>query len=204
MNPLWPRGDPRDVAQAILAGPLYRNAAQTPAERGWWDLVHELLAKLWDRLVAPLRGIFGNDAATSTIGVVVLVAALVFLAVVVVRFARRFSFSRVPSVVSDVAALQDGDDAATLRARALDAASEGRYHDAAVLLWTSALHALDERGRVRYDPARSPGEWRRIVRDPAFDAFARDAVVALFARRTVDAALVERMGKAYESVVSPA
>ncbi|HEY6236828.1 MAG TPA: hypothetical protein VIW69_17135, partial [Candidatus Elarobacter sp.] len=64
--------------------------------------------------------------------------------------------------------------------------------------------ALDERGRVRYDAARTPGEWRRMVRDPAFDALARDAVVALFGNRGADAALVTRMRESYDRVVAPA
>ena len=53
-------------------------------------------------------------------------------------------------------------------------------------------------------PARTPGEWRRAVRDPAFDALARDAVVALFGNRGVDAALVTRMRASYDRVVAPA
>lgn len=204
MNPAWPHGDPRDVARAILAGPLYRDAAQSAAGRTWWDVVREALGTVWDRLVAPLHGIFGNDAATSAIGIVVLAAVIIFLAVIVVRFARRFAFRRAATAVPDITALHEDGDAEALRARALAAAAQGRYHDAAALLWRSALHALDERGRVGYDPSRSPGEWRRMVRDPVFDAFARDAVVALFARRAVDAALVERMRVAYDRIVSPA
>jgi hypothetical protein len=201
VSPVWPLGDPRDVARVILAGPRYRGAAQSAAGRTWWDLVREFLGRLWDRLVAPLHGIFGNDAATSTIGIVVLAAVLIALAVVVVRFARRVRFRRTSAALAEATALHEEGDATTLRARALAAAAEGRYHDAAVLLWGSALHALDERGRIRYDPSRSPAEWRRAVRDPAFDAFARDAVVALFARHAVDAALVERMRAAYERIV---
>jgi hypothetical protein len=57
---------------------------------------------------------------------------------------------------------------------------------------------------VRYDAARTPGEWRRAVRDPAFDALARDAVVALFGNRAADAALVARMRDAYDRVVPAA
>jgi hypothetical protein len=121
-----------------------------------------------------------------------------------VRFARHAGFRRRSAARAEAAALHEECDAAGLRARALTAAAEGRYHDAAVLLWSSALHALDERGTVRYDPSRSPAEWRRAVRDPAFDAFARDAVVALFAPRAVDGALVDRMRTAYERIVSPA
>jgi hypothetical protein len=42
------------------------------------------------------------------------------------------------------------------------------------------------------------------VRDPGFDALARDAVVALFGERGADAALVARMREAYDRVVAPA
>lgn len=204
MSPVWPLVDPRDVARAILAEPRYRTAAHAAAGGTWWDLVREFLGKLWDRLVAPLHGIFGNDAATSAIGIVVLAAVLIALALVVVRFARRVRLRRASALPTEATALHDEGDAATLRTRALNAAAEGRYHDAAVLLWSSALHALDECGRIRYDPSRSPAEWRRAVRDPAFDALARDAVVALFARRAVDSELFDRMRAAYERIVLPA
>jgi hypothetical protein len=57
---------------------------------------------------------------------------------------------------------------------------------------------------VRFDAARTPGEWRRAVRDPAFDALARDAVVALFGDRGADASLVTRMRESYDRVVAHA
>lgn len=209
MSAVWPHGDPRDVARAVLADPRYRAAAPGPDERSWWDVLWRPLRALWRAFLDSLNHVFGNDALTSLIGYAVLLAVVAFLIVVLARFAARLGWApwrrareSGPGYRADP--LHDDADAAALRERALAAAAEGRYRDAAALLWASALRALDERGQVRYDAARTPGEWRRAVRDPAFDALARDAVVALFGGRPVDAALVERMRTAYERVVAPA
>jgi hypothetical protein len=194
MNVAWPHGDPREVVHRILAGARFRRAPQGPAEMTWQDYLLAALRALWHRLTDPLRALTGNSRLTTIIGIVVLIAVLVALTIVIARF-----------VTSGAAvALGTDADARALFARALDAAAAGRHHEAAALLWASALRALDERGRVRYDPARTPGEWRRAVRDPSFDALARDAVVALFGDRGADAALVARMREAYDRVVAPA
>ena len=133
-----------------------------------------------------------------------LVVVLAFLLFVVVRFARRTRLQRPARQANAAVALASDADARTLLARARAAAAAGRNHEAAALLWASALRALDERGRVRFDPARTPGEWRRLVGDPAFDALARDAVVAMFGERDPDAALVARMRETYDRIVAPA
>jgi hypothetical protein len=85
-----------------------------------------------------------------------------------------------------------------LRAAALAAARGGRYREAAALLFRSAVRALDERGRVAYDAARTPGEYRRLVRDPLFDRLAGDTEVALFAPAEPSGDLFERMNRTYE------
>jgi hypothetical protein len=204
MTSPWPHGDPRAVAQQILADRHFQLGPQGPADKSWLDLFIDAVGELWRRLTAPLDHLLGNKTLTTVIGIAVLVALVAFIVVVVVRFARGLR-AKAP-VRSRAAALALGDDAdaRTLFARALAAAAEGRHHDAAALLWASALRALDEGGRVRYDAARTPGEWRRAVRDPAFDALARDAVVALFGNRGADAALVTRMRESYDRVVAPA
>lgn len=204
MTSPWPHGDPRAVAQRIVADAHYQLAPQKPGAKSWLDLLGDALGDLWRRLMAPLGHLLGNKTLTSVIGLAVLGALLVFLAVVVARFAGRLHARPPARARSGAYALGDDADARTLFARALAAAAEGRHHEAAALLWASALRALDERGRVRYDAARTPGEWRRAVRDPAFDALARDAVVALFGNRGADAALVARMRESYDRVVVPA
>ena len=202
MTPPWPHGDPRDVAHRVLAERGFHVAPQRPGDKSWLDLLLEALDALWRRVTDPLQHVLGNQTLTTAVGLAVLVALLVFVAIVVMRFARRSRAAKAMRTRPDAFALGDDADARTLFARALAAAAAGRHHDAAALLWASALRALDERGRVRYDAARTPGEWRRAVRDPAFDALARDAVVALFGDRGVDAALVTRMRESYDRVVA--
>jgi hypothetical protein len=204
MNVPWPKGDPRELAHRIVAEPGFQHAAQRPGEKTWLDYVLDALQRLWDAIISPIRHLAGNGKASSVIGTVVLIAVVVLLGFVIARFARRVSWRRAPRPGAAFAELGGGGDARSLLARALDAASAGRHHEAAALLWASALRALDERGRVRFDAARTPGEWRRAVRDPSFDALARDAVTALFGERGADAALVERMRAAYDRVVAPA
>ncbi|HEY0394050.1 MAG TPA: DUF4129 domain-containing protein [Candidatus Elarobacter sp.] len=204
MNAPWPNGDPRALAHRVVAEPGFQHAAQRPGEKTWLDYVLDALHRLWDAVMSPIRHLAGNGKASSVIGIVVLVAVLLLLAYVIVRFARRVRWRRAPRPGTAYAELGADGDARSLLRRALDAAAAGRHHEAAALLWASALRALDERGRVRFDPARTPGEWRRAVRDPSFDALARDAVTALFGERGADAALVERMRAAYDRVVAPA
>ena len=200
MTSAWPHGDPRAVAKAILAVRRY-HAADHPAPKSLWDLLWEAVGAWWDRLMAPVGHVLGNGLLTQIVGTLVLIAVLIFLAFVAVYFVRPYASARRVRFVAASVVLASGGSAATLRALALAAAAEGRYHDAAALLWASALRALDELGRVRYDAARTPGEWRRTVRDPAFDALTRDAVVALFGDHGADAALVARMESAYDAVV---
>jgi hypothetical protein len=187
----------------VLADRRYHAASQ-PAPKTLWDLFWDAVRKWWNDLFTPLGHVLGNDLVTQFVGVAVLTAALAFLAFVAYRFARPYLRKRRARARAAASALAHDGDAAALRANAFAAANEGRYHDAAALLWASALRALDEAGRVRYDAARTPGEWRRAVRDPAFDAFARDAVVALFGDRSADEALVTRMRRAYDTIVTTA
>jgi len=204
MSP-WPHGDPRDVAHQILTDPRFALAAKRPGEKSWLEYLYDALRDLWHKLTDPLNRLTGNPRLTTIIGYAVLVVIAVLLAIVFVRFGARFAAKRTVRSARAVAAAAALDtDARSLLARALDAASAGRHHEAAALLWASALRALDEHGRVRFDPSRTPGEWRRVVRDASFDAFARDAVDALFGERGADAALVARMRDAYDRVVAPA
>jgi len=199
----WPHGDPRAVARAVLSDPRF-HVAQPKAHRTIWNAIGDALRTLWNWLVGPLRHATGNRALTTAIGLAVLAALVAGAVWAILRFARvaRARAAARGRAAAHAAALEDGLDAAALYARALDALAAGRLREAAALLWSSALRALDERGRVAFDPSRSPGEWRRAVRDPAFDALARDAVVALFGDRDVDAALVKRMRESYARVAA--
>ena len=199
MTATWPHGDPRDLARAILAEPRFRGALGDTGGPTWWDRVVEWFEQLMRALFGPLVEKHGD--LLTVIGVFVAVALLVGVVVAVVlllgRFAPRLRGADRSSAPA-AHALSAEQDAATLRTRARAAVTAGRFREAAALLWAAALRALDERGRGRCDAARTPSEWRRAVRDPAFDALARDAVVALFGERAPDAAVLARMDAAYD------
>jgi hypothetical protein len=193
----WPHGDPQALARAILAEPRFRHAVLSDAGPSWWERFSHWLAGL-------LRAMFhavphgSGDLLTVLVVIVVLAALAVGVGLLVRRVRPR---RRRPRGGIDAAALPDELNASALRARARAAAGAQRFREAAALLWISALRALDERGRIRFDVARTPGEWRRLVRDPAFDVLARDAVFALFGERVPDAAALDRMNAAYDALL---
>ena len=83
--------------------------------------------------------------------------------------------------------------AAAWEARARQAASEERWRDAALALYQALLYRLDERGAVRYDAAKTPGEYRREARrEPGaartLDGFLRAWEPVAFGGRGADAA----------------
>jgi hypothetical protein len=201
MTTTWPHGDPRAVAHDILRDGRYRDALAVQAPKSLWETWLEDLFHWWQWLTRPLGHFLGNDLVTTIVGFGVLALAAIAIVLVVIRFARpilqRGSLPRRQSAQ----ALAATGDARLLFDRALAAAAAGRHREAAALLWVSALHALDERGRVRFDAARTPAQWRRAVRDPNFDRFSRDAVVALFGDHAVDATLVARMRSTYDAVL---
>jgi hypothetical protein len=198
----WPHGDPRTVAHAILTDKRYQLKPDPPEPKNLLEQFFDWLGHLWHQITRPLGHLLGNDLITTIVGFGVLALALVFLTIVIVRFARPLMLRRSSRANLAAEALADGGDAKLLLSRALAALAAQRYREAAALLWASALRALDERGRVRYDAARTPGEWRREVRDPNFDRLARDAVVALFDERELDATFVARMRASYDAVLA--
>jgi hypothetical protein len=76
-------------------------------------------------------------------------------------------------------------------------AREERWHDAASALVRAAWRALDETGRLRFDAARTTGEARRLLGDPRFDAFEREATAALFAAGAATAERIARLRAEY-------
>jgi hypothetical protein len=78
------------------------------------------------------------------------------------------------------------------------AAAEGRFREAAVALYQALLLRLESAGALRYDPAKTPGDYRRETRrDPrasgALTAFLRGFEPAVFGGRTLDGEGYERL-----------
>ncbi len=193
MTGVWPHGDPHDVARGILAEPRFRGvtAPQAPGPTlldrlFWWigDRLHDIFHALGHVLGGS--GAFGN-----VIAILLILVAIAGLIAMFVLFLRLRSAVH-PDVRAGRVPLAGAMTSAQLLALARRLASEERWHDAASALVRAALLALDEAGRLRFDPARTAGETRRALRDDAFDAFEREATAALFA---AGAATPERFGR---------
>ena len=184
MTIAWPHGDPRAVAQAIVADPRFHGSTSNSAPQP--NLLDLILRWLGDRIgalfhaVAHVLGV--RSPLNLAIGILVLAVASAACAYAYYRFMRLPS-RRHPAPVVRPVLLEDAASSAELLAAARAAARDERWHDAASALARAALRALDERDRLRFDPARTPGEARLLLRDPAFDAFEREATTALFAAR---------------------
>lgn len=78
------------------------------------------------------------------------------------------------------------------------AAAAGRFRDAAVALYQALLLRLEAAGILRYDPAKTPGDYRREARrDPraagALGTFLRGFEPVVFGGRALDAAGYDRL-----------
>jgi hypothetical protein len=78
------------------------------------------------------------------------------------------------------------------------AAAEGRLRDAALALYHALVLRLDARGALRFDPSKTPGDYRREVRAHPevarpFTAFLRGFEPVAFGGRALDADGYERL-----------
>lgn len=88
--------------------------------------------------------------------------------------------------------------AADWEAEARRAAAEGRLRDASLALYHALVLRLDARGALRFDPSKTPGDYRREVRAnpevaPSFTTFLRGFEPVAFGGRALDAAGYERL-----------
>jgi len=194
----WPAGDPRDVARAIVHEPRFRGDT-APAVPGP-TLLERLFSWIGDRLHDVLRGIDHALGPANALGgvlaVVVVLAVIVGAIVLVVRIARLRGREHRP-VTHLATALETELTSAQLLELARRYARDERWHDAASALVRAALLALDETGRLRFDAARTAGEARRLLGDPRFDAFEREATAALFAAGAATAERIARLRAEY-------
>lgn len=188
--------DVKATAQSVLANSAYRTAvtkAAPPPKPTIWDRILrwivEQIGKLFEGLANLTQGVpvLGNIFAIALIGIAVL--ALVYVAY---RLAAGFALRRRDATAYEGEELPARANVDTLRATALAAAREGNYARAVALLFQATLVLLDRSQRINYDPARTAGEYRRLVRRKAqfvaaeFDALARIFTAAAFAETPID------------------
>jgi hypothetical protein len=194
----WPHGDPRAVAQAIVADPRFHGSTTSAAVPStlWERALRWIGARLHD-LFAAVGHVLGTRSPLNlAVGILVLLVAaagIVALIVLVARLPGR----RHAAAAAGTRPLPYAPTSAELIALAHAAARAERWHEAASALARAALRALDERGRLRFDPARTPGEARRVLHDPTFDAFEREATTALFAAGAATPERYARLRAAY-------
>ncbi|HEX8359520.1 MAG TPA: DUF4129 domain-containing protein [Longimicrobium sp.] len=181
---------------------VYARPEFAPPVQRWsfWRWMGELLEPVF-RWIAETLGRFrglGSSAPVLYWIVVVLLAALAaFLLVHLVRSslgamggdgpaAPRPEGARAPRGVGD------------WEAEARRAAAEGRLRDASLALYRALLLRLDARGVIRFDPAKTPGDYRREAgRHPetarTLAAFLRGFEPVAFGGRPLDAEGYERL-----------
>jgi hypothetical protein len=167
----WPRGDPNVVAERVLADSAYRSVRPAAAVPPRPSLLGDALKWTWHHLIAPLlhplaHALAATRGAGTVTGFILVAAALLGLAFVAFRFALALAAG--PASAGRRSgpgrALEFARGASEWRALARAFAGQGEYARAIAALFSAALAELDERAVVAFDAARTPGEYRRLVR----------------------------------------
>jgi hypothetical protein len=165
-----------------------------------------------DHILRPLLHPIGSALAKSQgvgkwVGLLLIVLALCALAFLIFRLVIAFVRPR-----RDEAPLERGlrslaaeRSSTQWLALAREAAANGDYERAIAGLFAAALAALDERAVIALDPARTPGEYRRLVRrarpdaGAAFDELTERYVRAAYAEAAPERADFDAAERAYTS-----
>jgi hypothetical protein len=131
---------------------------------------------------------------------------LIAVGVAIVVYLVTNTLSRLDAGGGDAPRSRGAGEAIDARARtaaeweeeARRAAAAGRFREAAVALYQALLLRLEAAGALRYDPAKTPGDYRRETRRApqaagALTAFLRGFEPVVFGGRTLDAAGYERL-----------
>ncbi|HXW77169.1 MAG TPA: DUF4129 domain-containing protein [Candidatus Eremiobacteraceae bacterium] len=187
-----PRAGVDQAIAAILAQPAFRASASKPApnpqESLWAKIIQwiiEQLGRLFDSLARVAQGapVVGKIFAAVIIGL-----ALFGLIYVAYRIARGITFRSRREVVEPGEPLDAPLRADELHAAAIRAARDGDFALAVTLLFRASLLLFDQARKIEYDPSRTAGEYRRLVRRRApasargFDALAVRFTLAAFAQ----------------------
>lgn len=162
-----PRLNPKRTVLAILADPSYKlNELPRTVEKTWWERFLEWLGGLFDKLFGgAVKAAASAPRLSQLVGFVILALVAGALVFVVFQLARGYLLTK-PRRAAENAGEIIGPAAnpRTLVSGALEAARDGRYARAIALLFQASLVGLDRAGVVTYDPARTAGEYRRVVK----------------------------------------
>jgi len=192
---IQPPRDVRATAIAILSQPAYREtptkAAPPPKETIWEKILRWLSDKIGQLFTGLARATQSVPFLGAIFAVLLIGIAVAGLAYVAFRIADGFLARRTAAATDDGELIPVGMSAQQLQHAAFDAARDGNHARAVALLFQASLVVLDRSDRVAYDPSRTAGEYRRLVRRKAqsisadFDALARIFTAAAYADEPV-------------------
>lgn len=200
MQARLPSGD--QVGEALRR--VYARPELRPREPGPMDGVREWWRRLWARVGEWLLD-FGDLRGESPVVYWLVVGTLAAAGLAIVVFLVRETLLRLEDRGP---APRPAPSAGRVNARARTAAewedearraaAAGRFRDAAVALYQALLLRLEAAGALRYDPAKTPGDYRRETRrDPraagALASFLRGFEPAVFGGRALDGDGYERL-----------
>jgi hypothetical protein len=205
LGTLQPPKNPHALARAILAERRFMVRVARPVQRTWWDVALQWLADRWNDLVHALsRNVHVGSKGSVVAGDLLLAVAVLLVVIVAIRLVAGLIKENAPAHVR--AELTTPSSWEELYAESLEAAQREEYRVAITLLFRAALCALDVRGVLHDDPARTIGEWRREVceraprRIPAFDRMARVFSGVIYGDMPASASLWDEARAAYDSL----
>lgn len=176
-SPTLSTTDVERALDAVLARPEYAPVEPPPLYRllgaiaDWWrGTVWPLFSRLLPDIdwTSPAWERFGTMALA--VGAMVGLALIIYLVVLAVRAWRgRVRRARATGESGGLRPLT----AVEWEARAGDAAGRGDWREAAQALYQAVVLRLGERGVVRVDRAKTPGDYRREVRRGSADFLPR-------------------------------
>ena len=192
-----PSSDLEATTKSILAEPAYRVSATNPAQPQQPTIWERILNWIIEKIDEFFGGLASATQKVPLLGVIIgyaiIGAAIIGLVFVGYRIARRLTFRRDAAATGIGEALPVSTNPDELYALASDTARAGQAAQAVALLYQAALVLLDRVDRITYDPSRTPGEYRRLVRRnaqtiaDAFDALARSFIAVAFGRASAGA-----------------
>jgi hypothetical protein len=192
-----------DVARAVEK--VYARPELAPPARGPLAPVWEAIGRFFDRMGEALGRLFGGLASDNPVLFWILVALLAALglalivALLLAILGRLSDADAAPAraAAAGAQAVRRPRDAAGWEEEARRLAGAGQYRDAALALYQALLLRMEAAGAVRYDPAKTPGDYRMEARPHALSrplaAFLRAFEPAVFGGRSLDAGGYERL-----------
>jgi hypothetical protein len=184
---------------------VYARPELAPRTPGFFDGVRaaigRVLRRVWD-----LFGSFGDLRGDSPIVYWLVMGTLIALGLAIIGYFIHNTLLRLGETDPAPRPARGTAGAIDARARtaaewedeARRAAAAGRYRDAAVALYQALLLRLEASGVLRYDPAKTPGDYRREARKApqaagALTSFLRGFEPVVFGGRALDAAGYDRL-----------